>query len=94
MSVLSSKKNRFNLCSLATAIWRRIALGGSMIAVSVTAVLRGGAQNAATPEPNVGIVGGTVEDVTGAIVPKAELTAERMLSGVIQEFVPRKLTPP
>jgi hypothetical protein len=34
----------------------------------------GGAQNTAAPETTVGIVGGTVEDVTGAIVPKAELT--------------------
>ena len=42
--------------------------------ISLTAVLRGVAQETAAPEPHVGIVGGTVEDVNGAVVPKAELT--------------------
>ena len=70
-----------------------------MIAVSVTAVLRGDAQNTAAPETNVGIVGGTVEDVTGAIVPKAELTlkcplpcrAQTTLASDLGEFEFRNL---
>ncbi len=74
MSVLSFKKNGFDLCSLATARWRRITLGGCIIAISLTAVLRGVAEDTAAPLSNVGIVGGTVEDVNGAVIPKAELT--------------------
>ena len=74
MSVLSFTKNGFDLCSLATARWRIITLGGCILAISLTAVLRGAAEETAAPESNVGIVGGTVEDVTGAIVPNAELT--------------------
>src|SRR5271167_494498 len=73
MSVLSSKRHGFNLDSLAMARWRGITLGGCILAISLTAVPRGIAEDTA-PESNVGIVGGTVEDVNGAIVPKAELT--------------------
>jgi hypothetical protein len=60
--------------SLATARLRRITLGGFILAISLTEVLRGAAEGTGVPESNVGIVGGTVEDVSGAIVPKAELT--------------------
>jgi hypothetical protein len=74
MSVLSVKKNGFDLSSLATARWWRITLGGCIIAISLTTVLRGVAEDTAAPESNVGILGGTVEDVNGSIVPKAELT--------------------
>jgi Carboxypeptidase regulatory-like domain len=74
MRILSFKKDGFDLCSSATAGWRRIILGGCIIAVSLTAVLGGVAEDAAVPESNVGIVGGTVEDVNGAIIPQAELT--------------------
>src|SRR5580658_7015741 len=73
MSVLSYKKIGFGLCSLAGARWRTITLGGCIIAISLTTVLRGVAEDTASVS-NVGIVGGTVEDVSGAIVPKAELT--------------------
>ena len=87
MSVLSFKKNGFDLYSLATARWRRIILGGCIIAISSTAVLRGVAENTAAPESNVGIVGGTVEDVSGAIVPKAELTLKCPLPCLAQTTV-------
>ena len=73
MSVLRVK-NRFYLCSLATARWRRIALRGCVIAISLTTLFPGVAEVPAAPTPNVGIVGGTVEDLNGAIIPKAELT--------------------
>jgi Carboxypeptidase regulatory-like domain len=74
MSALSFKKNGFGPFSLATTRWRRITLGGCILAISLTAVLRGGAEVTAAPASNVGFVDGTVEDVSGAIVPKAELT--------------------
>jgi hypothetical protein len=75
MSVLVFKKNRFDLCSPATARWKRIVtLGGCIVAISLTTVLRCVAEDRAAPEPNVGILGGTVEDANGAIIPKAELT--------------------
>jgi hypothetical protein len=74
MSVLSFKKNGIDLCSLAMARGVRITLGGCILAISLTAALRGIAEDTAPPESNVGIVGGTVEDADGAIVPKAELT--------------------
>jgi hypothetical protein len=87
MSALSSKKNRFDLCSLATARWRRITLGGCVIAILSTAVLRGAAEETAAPASNVGIVGGTVEDLTGAIIPKAELTLKCPLPCMAQTTV-------
>jgi hypothetical protein len=74
MSVLSFKKNGIDLCSLAMARGVRITLGGCILAISLTAALRGIAEDTAPTESNVGIVGGTVEDVDGAIVPNAELT--------------------
>jgi hypothetical protein len=45
-----------------------------MIAISLTTVPPGIAEETSAPESNVGIVGGTVEDLDGAIIPKAELT--------------------
>lgn len=74
MSASSIKKYRSDSCSAATARFRRITLGGCIVAISLTAALRVGAENTAIPESNVGIVGGTVEDMNGAIIPKAELT--------------------
>jgi hypothetical protein len=74
MSALSFEKNGFGLSSPATSRGRTISLGGCILAVSLTTALPGVAQNTAAPESNVGIVGGTVEDVNGAIIPKAELT--------------------
>jgi carboxypeptidase family protein len=74
MSVLTLKKNGFGLCSLATARWRRLALGGCVLAILLASVLRGSAEDAASQESNIGIVSGTVEDVNGAVVPKAALT--------------------
>jgi hypothetical protein len=62
MSVLSFKKHRFDLYSRATTRWMRIALGGRILAISLTTVLRGAAQNTDAPKANGGIVGGTVED--------------------------------
>lgn len=73
MSVLSSKKSELHPRVPARARWRRITLGGCIVAISLIAILGGGAEDA-TPKFNIGIVGGTVEDVNGAIVPKAELT--------------------
>jgi len=74
MSASIFKRNGFDFCSLATARWRKITLAGCVTAISLTAVLRGVAEDTAAPELNVGIVGGTVEDVNGGIIPKAELT--------------------
>lgn len=74
MSALSFEERALGLCSPPTARWRRITLRACIIALSLTTVLRGGAEDTAVPESNVGIVGGTVEDVNGAIIPKAELT--------------------
>lgn len=47
---------------------------GFILAILLSAALRGVAEDTGARESNVGIVGGTVEDVSGAIVPKAELT--------------------
>jgi hypothetical protein len=44
--------------------------------ISFTTVLGGIAQDIAAPECSVGTVGGTVENVNGAIIPKAELALE------------------
>ena len=72
MSVFN--KSECNPCLPATARLKRLALRGCVLAIVLTTVLRGAAENAAAPASNVGIVGGTVEDVNGAIVPKVELT--------------------
>jgi Carboxypeptidase regulatory-like domain len=76
MSALSFRRNGFDRWSSATARWRRISLVGCIIAISLTAVLRVVAEDTADPESNVGIVGGTVEDMNGAIIPKAELALQ------------------
>jgi hypothetical protein len=68
MSVLSLEKNGFGLCSPARSRRRTITLGGCILAILSTTVLRGVAEDTAAPESNVGIVGGTVEDVSGAII--------------------------
>jgi hypothetical protein len=47
---------------------------GLVIAILLITVLPGIAEDTAAPASNVGIVGGTVEDLAGAIIPKAELT--------------------
>ena len=52
--------------SPATARWKRATQGGCILAISLTAVLRGDAQDTGASESNVGIVGGTAEDVNGA----------------------------
>jgi hypothetical protein len=59
MSVLTFK-------SPATARWKRATRGGCILAISLSKVLRGSAQDTGALESNVGIVGGTVEDVNGA----------------------------
>jgi hypothetical protein len=100
MSALSFKKTGFGLCSLATARWMRITLGGCILAILLTAAPRVVAEDTAAPESNVGIVGGTVEDLNGAIVPKAELTlmcplpcrAQRTVASDTAEFEFRNLT--
>ncbi len=74
MSVVSLKKNCCDLYSPATAGWRRSGLGGCIVAIALTTVLPGVAQNTAAPQSNAGIVGGTVEGVNDTIVPQAELT--------------------
>src|ERR1700760_2852862 len=74
MSAWSFGKNGFESCSPATARWKRITLGGCVLAISLAGVLRGSAEDTAATTSNVGIVGGTVEDLNGAIIPKAELT--------------------
>jgi hypothetical protein len=74
MSILSVNKNGFDFCSLATARWGRIVLRGCVIAISLTTVLRGTSEDIAASASNVGSVGGTVEDLNGDIIPKAELT--------------------
>jgi hypothetical protein len=73
MSALSFKKNGFGPRSPATPRGRILTPGACILAISLTVLLRGVAQSTAVPESNVGIVDGTVEDVNGAIVPKAEL---------------------
>lgn len=73
MSTVSFKKNEFDLCLPAVARWRRITIRGCIIAILLTNVLRGGAEDSAAPASNVGIVGGTVEDLNGAVIPNAEL---------------------
>src|ERR1700760_203318 len=74
MSILSFNKNKFDLSSRAITRWGRIVLRGCVIAISLTTVLRGTAEDTAASAADVGIVGGTVEDLNGAIIPKAELT--------------------
>jgi hypothetical protein len=59
MSVLTFK-------SPATAGWKRATRGGCILAISLSKVLRGSAQDTGALESNAGIVGGTVEDVIGA----------------------------
>ena len=87
MTVLSFTKNLSGLYSPAASRWKRVTLKVCILAISVTTVLRGVAENAADPEANVGFVGGTVEDVTGAIVPKAELTLKCPLPCTAQTIV-------
>lgn len=84
---MSFKKNGFDFCSPGTARWRRITLGGCVIAISLGAVLQGVAEDTAAPESNVGVVGGTVEDANGAIVPKVELTLKCSLPCRAQTIV-------
>jgi hypothetical protein len=74
MSALSFKRNGFGVCTPATSRLGTITLGGCLLAILLTGVLRGVAEEAAVPDSNVGIVEGTVEDANGAIVPKADLT--------------------
>src|SRR4051794_40348034 len=74
MRILDVKTNECDSGSPATAKWKRITLGGFVIVILLITALRGIAEDTAAPEPNVGIVSGTVEDVSGAIVPNAELT--------------------
>jgi hypothetical protein len=74
MGALSFAKNGFGPCFPARLGVRTITLGGCILAISLTTVLRGVAEDTVAPEPNVGTVGGTVEDVNGAIVPRAEVT--------------------
>jgi hypothetical protein len=50
----------------ATARWNRATRGGCIPVISLTTVLREGAQDTGASESNVGIVGGTVEDVNVA----------------------------
>ena len=45
-----------------------------IMAILLAATLRGVAEDTGSRGSDVGIVGGTVEDATGAIIPKAELT--------------------
>src|SRR5882672_34473 len=74
MSILRFKKNGFGLCSPAMSRRRTVTLRRCILAILLTTTLRGVAEDTAAPESNVGIVGGTVEDATGAIIPKAGLT--------------------
>lgn len=74
MSVLSVKKNGCGFYSPATVKGRRVTLKGFILAILLAAALRGVAEDTGSRESNVGMVGGTVEDVRGAIVHKAELT--------------------
>jgi Carboxypeptidase regulatory-like domain len=74
MSVSSFSKNRIGFSTQAMSRGKRIIVGGCILAIWLTTIPRGVAQSIAAPEPNVGIVGGTVEDLNGAVVPKAELT--------------------
>ena len=73
MSLLRFKKKASGLCLPATAKWRKVTWEGCILAISLTTVLRGSAEDTASRESDIGIVGGTVEDVSGAIIPKAEL---------------------
>jgi hypothetical protein len=74
MRILTLKRGGFADCLRVTARRKIVALGGCVIAITLAAALQGVAQNTTVLESNVGIVGGTVEDLSGAIVPKAELT--------------------
>jgi Carboxypeptidase regulatory-like domain len=73
MSALNVKEKWSALC-LPAAGRRRITLGACVIALLLTAVLRGAAEDTGAQESNVGIVSGTVEDVNGALIRKTELT--------------------
>jgi len=73
MSVFGFEKIGLNVCALARA-GSRLTLARCILAISLIAVLQGSAEGVTAPESTVGIVGGTVEDVNGAIVPKAALT--------------------
>ena len=76
MIILSVKGNECDFCAPTPARWRGLTLGACVIAISLATVLPGGAEDTVAPAPNVGVVGGTVEDATGAIIPRAELTLE------------------
>jgi hypothetical protein len=53
---------------------KRITAAGFVIAIWLTTPIPEVAQNTATRESNIGVVGGMVEDVNGAIIHEAELT--------------------
>jgi Carboxypeptidase regulatory-like domain len=87
MSALSSSKNGFGLYTRRMSKGKTIILEGCILAIVLTGVLRGVAQNPAALASNVGMVDGTVEDVSGAVVPKAELTLKCLLPCRIQTTV-------
>src|SRR6202035_796788 len=74
MSILRFKGTGFGFCLAAISRGRAIGLRRYILAIVLTTALRGVGADIVAPGSNVGIVGGTMEDATEAIIPKAELT--------------------
>jgi hypothetical protein len=74
MTVSDVKKDEVDFSSTGSTRRKRITLTACVIAILLITLHRGAAQETAALEPDVGNIGGTVEDANGAVIPKAELT--------------------
>ena len=75
MSVSGVEKVEVDFSSTGSSRRKRITLAACIIAIVLTTLLRGVAQETVASDPDVGTIGGTVEDANGAIIPKADLTS-------------------
>lgn len=74
MCVSDVEKDEVDFSSTGSSRRRRINLAACIIAIVLTTIPRGVAQETAASDPDVGNIGGTVEDANGAVIPKADLT--------------------